>query len=105
MSREPKSSGKESRPSRWSSPARMTLSAFCLLTLQACGHESTRLVVPEPPPTLMLPPTRLSSLELKPTGATLQLSDIERQHRAEAELCGVNEERLIALQRWLEGLK
>ena len=90
----------EFNPSRLSSRARTTVVACCLLTLQACGTASTR-PQPTPPPTLMLAPTRLSSLVLKPAGATLQLSDIERQKRVEAEVCGDTEQRLMALQRWL----
>lgn len=79
----------------------MISAALCLLALTGCGMRQTALVRPEPPAVLMLPPTRLSTLTLKPIGATLQLSDIERQHRLEAEVCGATEEQLLALQRWL----
>lgn len=80
------------------------LGACCLLSLLGCGTPTTRLVVPQPNPVLMLPPTRLSSLVLKPAGDRLVPSDIERQHKIEAELCGATEEQLIAIQSWLESL-
>lgn len=104
MSREPRPSAFRWLLSRLWSLGKMTLGVFFLLTLLGCGQQSTVLVRPSPPPVLMLPPTRLASLELKPQGPTLQLSDIERQHRIEAETCGENEEKLIALQRWLESM-
>lgn len=48
----------------------------------------------------MLPPKRLSDLALVPAGPKLELSDIERQKKREAEVCGATEEQLIALQKW-----
>lgn len=78
---------------------RTTLAALCLTALSGCGTV-TIAPVAEPPAVLMLPPTRLASLTLKPSGKRIQLSDIERQHRIEAATCGATEEQLLALQRW-----
>ena len=84
---------------------RIMLAASCLLAMTGCGMTSTRLVVPEAPAALMVPPIRLSSLELKPAGQKLELSDIDAEHRREAILCGDNESQLLALQSWLTSIQ
>lgn len=85
---------------RWSR-RKMIAAVICLLTLSACGTQPTARPPGAPLPlVLMLPPTRLSGLVLVPAGPKVKPSDIERQKKLEAEVCGATEEQLIALQKW-----